>query len=150
MKRRAFLSSGVLLPSSALCSGILGTSTLAFALTWTGTAHAGSYLNRASVLLKGAELEGKSISRRFHDKELAQILHHLALSRVEAANEMLVPDEVKRAHPHLLLVLTSYERATDAASRGAHTEFLVALSRAREEAHIFIAVLKQSGWSLPD
>ncbi len=144
MTRRSFLAGGM------LGSGALASSSLFAALTWAATAHAGSYLNRASVLLKGAELEGKSMSRRFHDKELAQVLHRLAFARVEAATEMLVPDEVKRAHPHLLLVLSSYERATDAAMRGAHTEFLVALSRAREEAGIFIAVLKQSGWSLPD
>lgn len=120
------------------------------AFVWVGAAHAGSYLNRASALLRSAELEGKSMSRRFHDKELAQVLHRLAIARGQAANEMFVPDEVKRAHPHLLLVLESYERATDAATRGAHTDFLVALSRAREEAGIFTAVLKQSGWTLPD
>jgi hypothetical protein len=129
---------------------LIRLSVLLFALAWAGTAFAGSYLHRASVLLHGAELEGKSISRRFHDKELAQVLHRVAIARAQTANEMLVPDEVKRAHPHLLLVLESYERATDAASRGAHTEFLVALSRAREEAAIFTAVLKQSGWTLPD
>lgn len=116
---------------------------------WALEAQAGSYLSRAAVLLKGAELEGKSLSRRFHDKELARVLHKIALERAKAANEMLVPDEVKRAHPHLLLVLESYERAAEAATRGHHTDFLISLSRAREEARIFEAVLKQAGWTLP-
>lgn len=133
MKRRSLLSFALALPVAV----------------WALEAQAGSYLSRAAVLLRGAELEGKSLSRRFHDKELARVLHKIALERGKAANEMLVPEEVKRAHPHLLLVLESYERACEAATRGHHTDFLVSLSRAREEARIFEAVLKQAGWTLP-
>jgi hypothetical protein len=101
------------------------------------------------MLLRGAELEARSLRARFHDKELARVTHQLALSRNRAAREMIVPDEVKRAHPHLLLVLASYERAAEGAVRGDQKDFLVALARAREEARIFVAVLKQDGWVLP-
>jgi hypothetical protein len=112
-------------------------------------AFAGSYLSRAALLLDGAELEARKLRARFFDKELARLTHRLALGRTKAAGEMLVPDEVKRAHPHLLLVMESYERAAEAAVRGEQSEFLVALERAREETTIFVAVLKQDGWELP-
>ncbi len=118
--------------------------------TWAGPAWAGSYLSRSAVLLGGAELEAKMLQRRLYDKELARMNHRLALERVAAGREMLVPPEVKNAHPHLLLSLESFERAADGASRGDHEDFLVALSRAREERRIFVAVLKQNGWDLPD
>jgi len=114
-----------------------------------GSAWGGSYLRRASILLDGAELEAKRLRARLHDKELARVIHKLAAARATAGREMLVPKEVKAAHPHLLLVLESYERAADAAVRRDHEDFLVALARAREEAAIFIAVLKQGGWTLP-
>jgi len=113
-------------------------------------AFAGSYLNRAAILLESGDNEAKLLSRRFFDKELARVTHRLALARAEAARDMEVPEEVTLAHPHLLLALESYERSSDAAVRNNHEEFLVALSRAREESRIFVAVLKQSGWSLPN
>lgn len=117
--------------------------------SWTSAAHAGSYLNRAAILLSSADDEAKQLSRRFFDKELARVLYPIAFARAQAAREMMVPDEVKMAHPHLLLALESYERAADAVVRNNHEQFLVALSRAREETRIFIAVLKQGGWQLP-
>ncbi len=115
----------------------------------TGVAFAGSYLSRSAVLVGGAELEAKMLQRRLYDKELARMNHRLALARVEAGRVMLVPKEVKNAHPHLLLSLESYERAADGATRGDHEDFLVSLARAREERRIFKAVLKQEGWDLP-
>jgi hypothetical protein len=122
---------------------------VALCLTWASWGHAGSYLSRAALLLAGAELEAKVLQRRLFDKELAQVTHRLALERVAAGREMLVPPEVKNAHPHLLLSLEAYERAADGAVRGDHEDFLVGLARAREEQRIFTAVLKQSGWELP-
>ncbi len=118
-------------------------------LASAGRAYAGSYLSRAAVLLKGADVEAKALRERFFDKEMARVMHKLALARAEAAGAMEVPSEVKRAHPHLLLVMESYERACYAATVGQQTDFLVALSRARDEARIFEAVLKQAGWTLP-
>jgi hypothetical protein len=128
--------------------GFLGV-VLGCSLLWVLPAFAGSYLNRAAVLLAGAELEAKVLQRRLYDKELARVTHRLALTRVAAGNEMQVPVEVKNAHPHLLLSLESFERAADGAARGDHEDFLVALARAREERRIFVAVLKEAGWDLP-
>jgi len=100
------------------------------------------------MLLEAAELEGSALRQRLHDKDLARLSHRLATSRIEGAREMPVPKEVVRAHPHLLLVLEAYERAADAAVRGADESFLVALARAREERRTFEAVLGQLGWTL--
>lgn len=116
---------------------------------WVCDAWAGSYLNRAAVLLAGGDLEARVLQRRLFDKELAKVTHRLALERVAAGQEMMVPPEVKNAHPHLLLSLEAYERAADGAARGDHEDFLVGLARAREEQRIFSAVLKQAGWELP-
>lgn len=134
MIRRAFLS-------TAICGALL---------TAVGAAFGGSYLSRAAILLEAAELEGSALRRRLHDKDLARLTHRLATARIESAREMPVPKEVVRAHPHLLLVLEAYERAADAAVRGAHESFLVALARAREERRTFEAVLQQLGWTLKD
>lgn len=116
---------------------------------WQEPAWAGSYLTRAATLLRGAELEARTMNRRLHDRELARTCHELALARVEAARTMLVPKEVKNAHPHLLLTLESYERALDAAVRREPEDFLISLARAREEERILVAMLKQDGWELP-
>lgn len=134
MSRRAFLSAA------------LGVALV----TALGSAWAGSYLSRAAVLLEAAELEGSALRQRLHDKDLARLTHRLATARIESAREMPVPKEVVRAHPHLLLVLEAYERAADAALRGADEAFLVALARAREERRTFEAVLGQLGWTLKD
>jgi hypothetical protein len=136
LNRRNFFSA-----ISALCAG--GT------VLYSGAAWGGSYLSRASLLLKGAELEARMLRARFHDKELARLTHRLALARTTAAQEMEIPDEVRRAHPHLLLVMESYERAAEGAVRANQKDFLVALARAREEGNIFVAILKQDGWELP-
>lgn len=131
-------------------STLLSTGAAASSALYAIPSFGGSYLSRASLLLKGAELEARMLRARFHDRELARLTHRLALARTTAAGEMEVPDEVRRAHPHLLLVMESYERAAEGAVRSNQKDFLVALARAREESHIFVAVLKQDGWQLPD
>jgi len=115
----------------------------------SGAAFGGSYLMRAAVLLASGETEASALRRRLSDKDLAQMTHRLALARIAAAREMPVPKEVVQAHPHLLLVLESYERAAEAAVRRDHESFLVALARARAERQTFENVLQQSGWTLP-
>lgn len=117
--------------------------------TFVGIAHAGSYLTRAAMLLVAGETEASALRSRIYDKELARLVHQLALTRVSAARQMPVPKEVVRAHPHLLLVLEAYERAADAAVRGAHESFLVSLAKARAERQTFESVLAQSNWTLP-
>lgn len=119
------------------------------ALFAASPAHAGSYLERAAVLLDAAEVEARSLGKRFSDRELASVLHRIAEERLAAARQMQVPKEVVKAHPHLLLVLEGFERAADAAQAGKLEPFLLALARAREERRTFEMVLKELGWTLP-
>jgi hypothetical protein len=113
-------------------------------------AWAGSYLNRAALLVTQASHDTAYLHARVYDRELAQVVHTVALARVEAASSMLVPKEVAQAHPHLLLVLENHERAADAAREGHVQRFLVYQVKAREEEQTLRGVLKQLGWTLPD
>ena len=115
-----------------------------------GAAWGGSYLTRAALLVQGAEREAEALRRRLADKDLAEVVHRVALARVAAAREMLVPKDVAAAHPHVLLVLEAYERAADGALRSDPEAFLVALARARSETVTLRSVLKQLGWELPE
>lgn len=117
---------------------------------WAGTAWAGTYLNRAAVLLAGGAREANYLRARVADRELAVVVHRIAQARLAAAQEMTVPKEVVQAHPHLLLVLESYEQATDAATRGDAERFITFYQRALDEERTFRAVLKTLGWVLPD
>lgn len=112
-------------------------------------ASAGSYLFRAAVLVGAADRECSVMRRRMHDKELAKVLHRVALERVAAARAMAVPPEVAKAHPHCLLVLEAFERAIDAAERGDPETFIVSETRARAELSTLRSVLRESGWELP-
>jgi len=133
------------LPRRALF-GLLSASALALSTP----ALAGTYLNSAALLLAQASNEADYLRARINDKELAELIHKLADARLEAAKGMLVPKEVVQAHPHLLLVLENYERASDAATRGEAEKFLVYQQRARDEDRTFRGVLKQFGYALPD
>jgi hypothetical protein len=112
-------------------------------------ALAGSYLNRASFLIRQATQEGDYLRARFADKELALLIHKLAVTRLEAASKMEIPKEVVQAHPHLLLMLENYERSADAAIEGKAERFMVYQQRARDEERTFRGVLKQLGYTLP-
>jgi hypothetical protein len=113
-------------------------------------AWAGTYLNRAAVLVAGATREANYLRPRVGDRELAGVIHRLAQARLAAAEDMTVPKEVVMAHPHLLLVLESYEQATEAATRGDAERFTTFYQRALDEERTFRAVLKTLGWVLPD
>jgi hypothetical protein len=126
---------------------------LGLALAWTSAprpAWAGSYLNRAALLLRNALQEAEYLRVRVNDKELARIVHELARTRLDAAGRMTVPKEVVQAHPHLLLVLENFERSAEAAEEGKVERFLVYHQRALDEERTFRSVLKQLGWSLPE
>jgi hypothetical protein len=114
------------------------------------TAWAGTYLNRAAVLLTGGAREAAYLRARLGDRELAGVVHQLAKARLATAGAMTVPKEVALAHPHLLLVLENYEQATDAATRGELERFTTCYQRAQDEDRTFRAVLKSFGWVLAD
>ena len=117
---------------------------------WAGAAHAGSYLDRVSVLVMDAGRDADYLRARLSDRELARVIHAIAEARVKAASGMAVPKEVAQAHPHLLLVLENYERAAEAAKDGNAQRFLVYQQRARDEEKVLRGVLKQLGWPLPE
>lgn len=112
--------------------------------------RAGSYLDRAGLLVAEAARESKALSRRVYDKEFARLVHELADARLKAAGTMLVPKEVVQAHPHLLLIMEHHERAAQAAVDGKAERFLVERARAEGEEQIFRSILRQLGWSLPE
>ena len=119
-------------------------------LLLAATAEAGSYLTRAAMLVVQASRESEYLRGRVNDKDLAELVHQVAMARLEAASRMNVPKEVVQAHPHLLLTLENYERSADAAVQGHDDRFLVYQQRARDEEGILRGVLKQLGWALPD
>ena len=120
------------------------------ALAWASPAFAGTYLNRAVLLLAGASREAAYLRARLGDKELARVTQRVMLARLEAARSMTVPKEVEQAHPHLLLVLENYEQAAEAAVLGESDRFAIYHQRALDEERAFRAVLKQLGWVLPE
>jgi len=119
-------------------------------LLFVARAEAGSYLTRAVMLVVQASRESQYLRGRVNDKDLAALVHQVAVARLEAASRMNVPKEVVQAHPHLLLCLENYERSADAAVQGHADRFLVYQQRARDEEGILRGVLKQLGWALPD
>lgn len=110
---------------------------------------AGSYLDRAALLIHEANVASEYLRKRLYDAELARIVQKASKARVQIAGEMLVPDEVIPAHPHLLLVLEQHERAANAAVQRTPKNFLRHLSQARDEEELFRRVLKSLGWELP-
>lgn len=122
----------------------------AAALLCASPAYAGSYLNRAAMLVTQASRESEYLRGRVTDKDLAELVHQVAVARLEAASRMNVPKEVVMAHPHLLLMLENYERSAQAAVDGQNERFLIYQQRARDEEAILRGVLKQLGWALPE
>jgi hypothetical protein len=122
----------------------------AAALTAASPAWAGSYLDRAALLLDEARREGDMLQPRTSDKEMVLIILALAEARAKVGRKMEVPAAVIRAHPHLLLVLENYERAADAASEGNFKKFMEHLTVARDEERTFRALVAELGYALPD
>lgn len=134
--------------SNPLRRGLLSLLILSAVLALAIRAHAGSYLDRSSLLLGQATSESDYLRGKLSDRELARVIHALASARVRAATSMTVPKEVAQAHPHLLLVLENHERAADAARVGEAQRFLIYQQRARDEERVFRGILKQLGWPL--
>jgi hypothetical protein len=113
------------------------------------TVWAGSYLDRAALLLYVADTEIDLLRRKLYDSELARLVHQQAEARVHSASSMMVPPEVVQAHPHLLLMLENCERAANSGVERKPPEFLKFLNLARDEEQLFRAIIKQLGWELP-
>jgi hypothetical protein len=121
-----------------------------WALTWAAVAWAGTYLDRAGILVRQARSEADYLEHRLSDRELAQLIHRMTVARLSAARDMSIPKEVTQAHPHLLLMLENCERAADAAETGANQRFIVYQRRARDEEQIFRSIMRQFGFPLED
>jgi len=124
---------------------------VSFALLFVGLpAWAGSYLDRAALLLDEGRKEGDMLQPRTYDKELVMVIKALAEARAKVGRKMEVPAAVAKAHPHLLLVLENYERAASAAEDGNFKKFMEHLTAARDEDRNFRAILRELGYALPD
>lgn len=135
-------------PRSGL-RALLATVALLAVLLVPTLARAGSYLDRAAVLLGSSRQESAMLRARLTDKELAKVVATVAEARARVASRMDVPAAVAKAHPHLLLSLEHAERAAAAAVLGSLKVALGHLESARREDESFLAVLKESGHALP-
>jgi urease gamma subunit len=122
----------------------------AFALVIARPARAGSYLDRAALMLDESRREGDMLQPRTHDKELILVVKTLAEARAKVGRKMEVPAAVAKAHPHLLLVLENCERAADAASEGNFKKFMEHLMIARDEDRTFRVIIAELGYTLPE
>jgi hypothetical protein len=110
---------------------------------------AGSYLDRAWILLSEATRANDYLRKRLYDRELARLVAQASEGRLQAAKDTQVPKEVVFAHPHLLLMLEHYERAAAAAALGEIRRYVEHERSAADEEQLFRGVLRQLGWSLP-
>ena len=113
-------------------------------------AWAGSYLDRAAILLENSQFELRYASRRLGDKELMRLSHHIADGRLRGANTMDVPKEVVLAHPHLLLSLEGAERAFFKGMEGDMKGFHRYFGKAKDEELAFRSIVTQLGWEVPN
>jgi hypothetical protein len=129
------------------------------ALAWLGAmalgtvarpAAAGTYLEAAGLLVGANRRDAEALRKRPTDKDLAKVIHTVASARSTAAADMVVPEKVAKAHPHLLLTLAKIERAALAAREGNVKVLLEQLDAARTEETLFRSVLKELGFSLGD
>src|SRR4051812_39574698 len=70
----------------------------------------GTYLRTAAILLDESKRSTDWMLTHEGDTELARVLHDMAEARVRASRQVVVPKELDRAHPHLLLTLETVER----------------------------------------
>jgi hypothetical protein len=136
-------------PADASRRALCFAAALAVSLFWAPKVFAGSYLDRAALLIAQAAHETDYLRTHLSDRELARVVDRVARARLRAAQEMEIPKEVAAAHPHLLLVLEAYERAVAAVVEGQTGRFLEYQQRARDEEGILRGVLKELGWTLP-
>ena len=123
---------------------------LALALAVAPEARAGSYLDRAALMLDEARREGDMLQPRTNDKEMILVVRTLAEARSRVGSRMEVPAAVAKAHPHLLLVLANCERAADAAAEGNFKKFMEHLTLARDEERTFRVIIGELGYTMPE
>jgi hypothetical protein len=123
---------------------------VAFGTTVSFDAWAGSYLDRVGLLVRQGRSEAEYLEYRVGNRDLAELVHKMAIARLAAAREMAVPKEVTQAHPHILLMLENCERAADAAESGESDRFVIYERRARDEEQIFRSIMRQLGFPLED
>jgi hypothetical protein len=123
---------------------------MALSMTLAATAHAGTYLDTVALLLDESHRSAEWMQTHLSDDKLATIAHLLAEARVKTGRAVLVPHEVEKAHPHLLLSLEALERAMSAAVEGESQRFLRLLVQSREEERTFRAILGQQKFTVPD
>jgi hypothetical protein len=111
--------------------------------------RAGSYVDRAALLIREANRANEFLGKRLDDRELARLVARAAEGRLQAAKETSVPEELALAHPHLLLMLEHCERAASAAAVGQTGRYAEHSGASRDEEELFRSVLRQLGWSLP-
>ena len=124
--------------------------TLALTLAVASEARAGSYLDRAALMLDEARREGDMLQPRTNDKEMILVVKALAEARARVGSRMEVPAAVAKAHPYLLLVLANCERAADAAAEGNFKKFMEHLMLARDEERTFRVIIGELGYTLPE
>jgi hypothetical protein len=123
---------------------------VALSMTLAASAWAGTYLDTVALLLDESHRSAEWVERHLWDVKLATIAHQLADARVKSGRAILVPHEVEKAHPHLLLSLEALERAMSAAVEGEHQRFLRLLVQAREEERTFRSILSQDKFTVPE
>jgi len=123
---------------------------VAIGVTLSFDAWAGSYLDRVGLLVRQGRSEADYMEYRVANRDLAELVHRMAVARLSAARDTAVPKEVTQAHPHLLLMLENCERAADAAEAGESDRFVIYQRRARDEEQIFRSIMRQLGFPLED
>jgi len=128
---------------------LLTLVTFASLLLLSSTAFAGPYLNTVAMLLREGFQSTEMVRVNLGEREFARSVHRMAEARADLASHMVVPKEVEKAHPHVLLVLANLERAADAATRGEVAIFVRNLDTARGEFRTLKAILEQLHFPLP-
>jgi hypothetical protein len=131
-------------------SSLLILCSIAALVAFAAPARAGTYLDTAALLLDESRRSGDFIQSHFPDKQLAIIAHQMAEARVKSGRAVVVPRDVEKAHPHLLLSLEAMERALAAAEEQEGKRFLQLIAQAREEESNYRALLGQQRLSLPN
>ncbi len=117
---------------------------------WTSPARAGTYLDTAALLLDETRRSTSFLQSHLADMKLVEIAHQLSEARVKCGRSVVVPKEVDKAHPHLLLALEVSERAFAAALDGEPQRFLRLALQARDEERTFRALLNEQRFTLPE